>query len=718
MSGGSSMESNNIVLSAGMVIKDMKYHTCYRVIYISMKLIVLCEMYVTRLVLKDYGYDVILDLLEQKDFSIEEDEGRVFDADKLSVSVREKYERSRAAMNEITAYYGPTFLELSGRKTKEKANEIMQKYGIQKKAFWKMCREYLQSGMKLYSLVDGKAFAVKREKERVYRKKPGKKSEYIESIGVVVDDKIKEIFDWAIKEYKSGRWKTVQNVYDAINRKYFSKEEVINGMSTIVLLPESRRPTYNQLYWYFRQHVSKEEMDRIKTSAAEQRNNKRLLLSDSMNGVRGPGDMVEIDACEADVSLVSEVDENRTVGRPVVYFMIDVYSRLILAVSVAYDNNSVLGVTNLFLNLADDKREYCSKHGIQYDNDAIWPSNIIPRRLRVDRGSEFKSSDFDRICNELGIEKQIVPGASGSLKGIVEQSFHQMHAVQKVHLENHGLIEQRYDSRHHQEATLTISQYEKMVINFVLLHNQQYNEHYPLTRDMIENKIRPIPALLWRYGIEKYGAPRQIMDYTQYCYNLMTPIKAKVSRKGIYYKNLFYYAPEDKNLKRKMFEAGNKKLPFEARMDMRNIGNIYYIQDGKVIKAGLNRDITGNGDFENITMKQWNDYLKAIRQMDADGRRYNESIRTFGYSVNAAIVREAVGKSSASVSDDKKMHEARELEKQRVSNLKKMSTEEFVIDDGETVQEYIEDTAEEKEKHNDIENEENFEEALSDFWNM
>ena len=119
------MESNNIVLSAGMVIKDMKYHTCYRVIYISMKLIVLCEMYVTRLVLKDYGYDVILDLLEQKDFSIEEDEGRVFDADKLSVSVREKYERSRAAMNEITAYYGPTFLELSGRKTKEKANEIM-----------------------------------------------------------------------------------------------------------------------------------------------------------------------------------------------------------------------------------------------------------------------------------------------------------------------------------------------------------------------------------------------------------------------------------------------------------------------------------------------------------------------------------------------------------------------------------------------------------------
>ena len=27
---------------------------------------------------------------------------------------------------------------------------------------------------------------------------------------------------------------------------------------------------------------------------------------------------------------------------------------------------------------------------------------------------------------------------------------------------------------------------------------------------MIEKGIRPIPVLLWEYGIEKYGAPRPI----------------------------------------------------------------------------------------------------------------------------------------------------------------------------------------------------------------
>ena len=98
--------------------------------------------------------------------------------------------------------------------------------------------------------------------------------------------------------------------------------------------------------------------------------------------------------------------------------------------------------------------------------------------LRVDRGAEFKGKEFDRLCIELGIEKQIVPGAMGSLKGVVEQSFHRLQSEQREHIENHGLIEKRYDSHHHKEASLNIRQYTAMVINYVLNHNQTYNEYY------------------------------------------------------------------------------------------------------------------------------------------------------------------------------------------------------------------------------------------------
>ena len=86
----------------------------------------------------------------------------------------------------------------------------------------------------------------------------------------------------------------------------------------------------------------------------------------------------------------------------------------------------------------------------RYENRDIWPSNIIPNRVRVDKGAEFRSNQFERICNELGIERNIVLPGCGSLKGIVEQSFRQLHLKQNHHLENHGLITKRHDSKHHQ----------------------------------------------------------------------------------------------------------------------------------------------------------------------------------------------------------------------------------------------------------------------------
>lgn len=96
-----------------------------------------------------------------------------------------------------------------------------------------------------------------------------------------------------------------------MNYKYYSETKIVNGATTVGLMPESQRPTYNQFYYYCHKHITEQEMDLIKTSAAEQRNNKRLITSDSLHGVLGPGDMVEIDACEADVSLVSTADSNK-----------------------------------------------------------------------------------------------------------------------------------------------------------------------------------------------------------------------------------------------------------------------------------------------------------------------------------------------------------------------------------------------------------------------
>ena len=660
------------ILQVGDVIVDYTENTKYRVIAIQNDVIVLCEMDIDKLSLIDYNLNIALELIAQNQLEVQRPTFRIFDESMLSDETREKFLKKKSAMQDLAKTYGPTFLELASKKPKPVVKEIMKKYDIKMTAFWATCRKYLQGGMQDIALVDQKAFGNSKGKEYEYSNKPGKRHEYLDDAGVVVTEEIRKYFQEALLDYKSGRQKTIHAAFDKMNLLHFTKTDIIDGTPTVNLLPAAQRPTYNQFYNYVRKNLTEQEKDLIKTSAREQRNDKRLITSDSMFGVNGPGDMVEIDACEADVSLVSMLDPNQSIGRPIVYFMIDVYSRAILAASISFDNNSIVGLTSLFLNLADSKQEYCNRYGMNYENLAVWPSNIIPKRIRVDRGSEFKGKEFERICNELNIERIVVPAATGSMKGVVEQSFHQMHSKQNVHLENYGLIEKRHDSKHHTESTLNIYQYTQMIISFIITHNQECDTNYPITKDMIEQGLQPVPALLWEYGIKKYGQPRSITNMQQYLFNLMIPVKAKLSKRGICYKELWYLpsAADDSKLSREMFNAQSKRIPFEVRIDPRDVGHVYYIRDGKLIQAPLNERLNGNIDYQNLTFKQYEDYRKAKHSLLTAGKVKNEELSAFNYAVNNAIVQDAK-KSSPSIK--KNLRPAREAEKQLVSKTNRIA---------------------------------------------
>lgn len=655
-----------VLFSIGDIAIDKKENLKYRILSLLPQVIVLCQMDVDKLKIVHVDKSIFISLLNNHDMEIIKDESNIIVDDNYlkNSDRRTTFETRLNAVLSVVELYEPEFLELSSKKTKPEVNEIILKSGIGKSCFWRCLRRYLQSGMQKSSLMDKRALGNSKGKTYVFQNKPGRKSDYFEDSGVIMDDVIERYFQEALKDYKSGRQKTLKSVYEKMNNKHFTKTEMVNGVPTMVLLPVFERPTFRQFYYYVQKHLSEEEKAVIKTSKAEVRNDKRLLLSDIMEGVKDPGDMVEIDACEADMSLVSELNSNQSIGRPIVYFMVDVFSRVILAMSVALDNNSVIGVTNLFLNLADDKREYCQKYNFDFHDEKVWPSQIIPRRIRVDRGSEFKSKEFERVCRCLGIEKNIVSGGSGSLKGLVEQTFHQMHVSQNVHLENHGLIEKRHDSQHHLEATLTISQYTRMVINFVITHNQQYLETYRPTKEMVENDIRSIPAELWQYGIEKYGSPRYISNKMQFYYDLMTPKTAKITRKGISFKGLYYVPENDEFMGHQMFTAEKKGESLKIKIDLRDISKIYYTRNNEVFVARLNEHVSGNSEFGCLTMKQWDDYRKKMGKMKMEGKVYNDALLSYRYAVNELIVKNA-GKSI--VSKQRDMKEARELEKQRIA---------------------------------------------------
>lgn len=592
----------------------------------------------------------------------------------------ENYLKKQALMQFIMQEYGPLYEKLYGKTTKTNLKKTMEDLGIQRDAAWRAIRRFLQSGLDMAAIVDGRSLRSGKRNPYKYSKKTGHPTMNALGKGVPLTDEIRTYFDEAIKDFLIGRAKTKKDAYMTMIEKHFINEEEIPTGIRVSVLPDNLRPTLKQFLNYTRVRVPQEEIDKAKTSAREQRNNKRLLLSDNLQGVMGPGDLWEVDECEIDLSLVSVENPSVTVGRPIVYVMIDVYTRMIVAYSVAFDNNSVLGITNCFLTLLDDKQELCNRFGIQIGANE-WPSKILPLRLRSDYGAEYISHAMDTICCKLGVAKELVSPATGSLKGQVEQLFHQIHAAQNSLLEGKGLIEKRYDSNHHQEATLNIQEFEAVLLTYIVGHNRKYMEKYPLTKDMRQQNVEPCPIDLWKYGVSLNGSPRPITNEVMFRHSLLLPVKASVGRAGITFKGLFYINLQDEALLRDMYLAsthGKKKLE-SACIDPRNIGHLYYIREGKLMTASLNYKKTGMKEYEGMTLSEYNALHNKKKDDDAIGRETNLQMDIAIRDRQAKIVSEAQKRHLSPSTENLRANRAAE-KKARAQQMPIIPKEETVIE--------------------------------------
>ncbi len=662
-----------ISLSAGDKLKNADKEE--RIIHVDNIYVVTVDLNTTRLIFNRYKPDDLIALIINKSIDVVSNENNaVVDLSAVPDKYKEIYEKNKKIVNGFALAFGPYY-----ERYKKKDNNLVdtaKTFDLALSNYIRVIREYYQSGCADISLYSKRTPGIYENSKRDFKKRTGRPPKYNKN-NVIIDSKVKLEFEEALSNLLKGdRWISIMNAYDGIIQKHYTKQVIENGVLSLIEEDNENIPTYKQFYNFVKNNTSKSQFDLIKTSAREVRNDKRLLLSDTQYGVYGPGDLVEIDACEVDLSLVDIYNTDNTVARPILYCMIDVATRMILAISVAFENNSILGVTNLFLNLSDDKVEYCKKFGITLE-PGLWKSNIIPRRVRFDRGAECRSDQLENIFNKLRIERELVTGGTGSLKGNVEQSFHQMHLAQNYLLENKGLIEKRYDSNHHKEACLTIEEYTKIAINFVLSHNQMVIKNYKSTKDMIINGVPAIPVKLWDYFASKTGLPRQITtaNVNQFRFDLMQEYKAKISREGISFIGGHLYINEDDDeLLKLMYEAGDNKKDFPIRYDPRNINYIYYLRDNKLTAAKLNQKKSVNDGFENLTFIEMKNLDLRNKQIQNGALANTGKIRRSRNSANEAIIDTALLNRGDRVPNARNLRENRENAKQDYRYANSIST--------------------------------------------
>lgn len=603
--------------------------TEYVILHNNSNSISLCQLNTTKLIIDIVDKDSILNGVLTGSTVIEKiEQSECVELDKLSDNIKKEFEKRTQIINELEKIFAPGYTNMNTHG--DEIENIRQKYSISKSKLWRLYRTYLQSGRQPNSLID-KRLLRKKDVEYHYKSKTGRPSMGGVSQGVIVTPEINAMFDYGVKVFKSGRCKSIRFAYEDMINKYFANIiETTDGVS-IQIKPLDERPTYNQFYRYLNKIITPKKKKIIKTSVSEFRNDNRILYGDTLYGVMGPGDVFEMDECEVDIKLVSKNDPTQGVKRPVLYIMYDVFSRMVVGYSVSFENNSFRGFTNCMLSLIDDKVKLCNRLGLSVP-ERFWPSHILPNKIRCDNGSEYISYEVERIFNELGITQDIVPPGTGSLKPLVEQFFHQMHTAQNPLVENKGYISKRHDSNSIAEAAMNIEEFEKFVLMFIIEHNAKHMNSYPLNKDMIAEGFTkcPTPHELWNFGVNHYGGPKPIINEDQYRFTLLEKINSRLTRKGITYKGLYYNNIFDSGLKKDIYKIPSTSIPYETRIDTRDISNVYRMADHKIIATPLSARMTCSQTFAGWTMNEYESFIKEKKMEEKvanDVNMINSNIR-------------------------------------------------------------------------------------------
>ncbi|MDR2168025.1 MAG: transposase family protein [Clostridiales bacterium] len=381
-------------------------------------------------------------------------------------------------------------------------------------------------------------------------------------------------FERAIRKYYLTREKrSLKSTYERLLQEFYTKK---TDYGKLKLLEPSEVPTFRQFqYWYYK---NSDIVNATKKRDGERafELNSRAVLGKSDYGLMGPGAQFQVDATVGDVYLVSQFDRSNIIGRPVLYFVIDVFSRLVVGMSVGLEGPSWNALAGAIINMASDKVDFCKQYDIEI-SESEWPCRHIPASLLGDRG-ELASKNADALVNMFGIRIVNAPPYRADLKGIVEQHFRTINtnAVALLPGSVKPDMSKRGGRDYRLDATLDIRQLTQIIIKCVLYYNNfHYMEFFEKSEAIIAAGVDAIPVKLWEWGVENYSGALRVFPEENVKFAVLPTGSATVTEKGIRFKGLYYACDRAKS--QMWFEKARAKKYWSITIsyDPRDLTNIF-----------------------------------------------------------------------------------------------------------------------------------------------
>ena len=470
--------------------------------------------------------------------------------------------------------------------------QVAQQNQVTEKTVYKYLRKYWQRGKNRNALLPDYHKSGGRGKPRKSgEKKRGRPRKYASDpqigVGVNIDEREQKIFRICINRYYHNRKQnSLETAYRLMIKEFYTEDFIYeDGIQKPILIPPGQRPSLAQFRYWYQQEFDIEKTLTARKGAKRYALENRAILGTSTMETIGPGSRYQIDATVADLYLVSRYNRNWVIGRPVIYVIIDVFSRMVAGVYVGLEGPSWLGAMMALVNAATDKVRFCQEYGINISSEN-WPCSGLPQVILAD-GGELKGKMVETLIANLNVRVENAAAYRADWKGIVERHFRTIHEYVKPFVPGYvdkdkgqrGVRDYRLDGK------LNIQEFTEIVIRCILYHNNEhYLESYDRDEMMIADNVPVKPIDLWRWGISNRSGrlvsfPEDILKL-----NLMPAGRATVTGRGIRFKGMRYSC--DQAIEEQWFdqarshalEAADKYL--DVSYDPRSMNFIYIRFEG------------------------------------------------------------------------------------------------------------------------------------------
>jgi hypothetical protein len=223
------------------------------------------------------------------------------------------------------------------------------------------------------------------------------------------EHRLKPSFGWAYRQTLS---------------RFFIKDKIIkDGKERIITLDPNMGEIFTKAQFRYHYLLNRNVRRAIQKRSAGRFNTQNRELR-GKSKAWGPGFRYLIDATLADIYIVSRYGSRLIIGRPVIWVMIDLYSRMITGVCVRLEGEGWLGLQLVLENTVENKVDFCAKYGITITSGQ-WPARHRPVEILGDRGPLIRAA-INRFVEAFNVTISNTPPYRPDWKGVIERIFGEM----------------------------------------------------------------------------------------------------------------------------------------------------------------------------------------------------------------------------------------------------------------------------------------------------